>query len=65
MDESFTKEQVLALCGGKLPHGRGFAWETVEYFRPEDGVLQPYNCYGILPGPGIEIAAKEYVPFQA
>lgn len=64
MDVHFTIEQVQALCGGELPSASGFNWKAAEHFRLEDGVLQPYNGYGILPGPGIAIAAKECVPFQ-
>ncbi len=64
MDEHFTIEQVKALCGGKLPSTSGFAWGRVEHFRLEGGVLEPYGGYGILPGPGIEVTTKEYVPFR-
>ena len=51
----FTVAQVTALCGGKLPYGKGFAWERVEHFLLEEGVLQPYSGKNILPGPGITL----------
>ena len=62
MDNIFSVEQVRALCGGKFPETNGFAWETVKHFRLEYGLLQPYNGDTILPGPGLEITAKEFVP---
>ena len=65
MDTIFTVEQVTALCGGNLPHARGFAWDRVEHFKLKDGIIQPYSCYGILPGPGIVIIAEEYAPLQS
>ena len=55
--ETFTIAQATALCGGQLPAESGFAWERVEHFRLEDGVLQPYSGDTILPGPGIRITA--------
>ena len=58
----FTVEQVTALCGGRLPYGDGFAWERVERFELEDGMLQPYTGNTILPGPGICIKARAELP---
>ncbi len=55
---TFAVAQVKALCNGRLPYGDGFAWERVEYFKLEDGVLQPYSDNTILPGPGIRIAVN-------
>lgn len=55
----FMVDQVRALCGGVFPYARGFAWERVEHFRLEDGVLQPYRGDTILPGPGILVTTKE------
>ena len=55
----FTVAQVTALCGGKLPHANGFAWERVEYFLLEDGALQPYSDGNILPGPSIAFAFRK------
>jgi len=49
----FTPEQVLALCGGQMPYANGFAWDTVEEFRLENGALEPYEGEEILPGPGL------------
>jgi hypothetical protein len=57
-DMQFTVEQTTALYGGKLPYANGFSWERVEYFKLEDGVLQPYSGDQILPGPGFLITFK-------
>lgn len=54
----YTPAQVAALCGGELPKADGFAWERVEHFLLEDGVLQPYSGKQILPGPGLEVALR-------
>ncbi len=64
MDKIISVEQVRALCGGKFPEANGFAWDRVDHFKLEDGLLQPYSgAYGILPGPGLEILIKECIPF--
>lgn len=55
----FTKNEVKALCGGKMPEANGFAWERVGYFMLEDGVLQPYSGTEILPGPGLKVTVEE------
>ena len=57
MSTSFTPEQVLALCGGSFPGQSGFAWDRVERFELEGGILQPYAGREILPGPGISLEA--------
>ena len=54
----FSAEAVKELCGGEFPSGTKFIWSTVEYFRLEDGVMQPYRGEEILPGPGILFSAK-------
>jgi hypothetical protein len=52
----FTREQVIALCGGRLSNGNGFAWERVTSFQLLDGILQPFEDDEMVPGPGIEFA---------
>lgn len=54
---SFTPNQVRQLCGGQFPHETGFDWSRVTEFRLIDGVLEPYDTKGILPGPGIRLVA--------
>lgn len=49
----FTKDQITVLCGGELPDARGFSWDDVEFFRFEDGALQPYCGDEIQSAPGI------------
>lgn len=60
----FSVEQVTALCGGRLPYGDGFAWERVERFELEAGVLQPYAGDTILPGPGICVKARAELAYD-
>ena len=51
----FETAHVQALCGGQFPTANGFAWDQVEHFRLEDGVLQPYRGNEILPGLTLEV----------
>jgi hypothetical protein len=53
-----SPRQVEALCGG-FPKARGFNWRSVEQFKLEEGVLQPYAGDEILPGPGIRVGILE------
>lgn len=56
----FSPEQVKLLCGGELPES-GFAWETVVFFKFEDGCFEPYSDLdpnAILPGPSIKLSTK-------
>lgn len=55
----FSVAQVAALCGGKLPHADGFAWERVGHFRFENGAFEPYYGEEILPGPSIFVVTRD------
>lgn len=58
----FSLEQVIALCGGKLPdpsgYTRKFDWNKVGYFLLEEGVLRAYSSDHLtLLVPGISVQA--------
>jgi hypothetical protein len=53
---TFAPALVKQMLGGQWPHADGFAWEQVDHFQLEDGVLEPYGGPSesdILPGPGL------------
>jgi len=54
------RSTVLAMLGGRWPDSgessewpSGFAWDAVDHFEVEDGVLVPYA--GGLPAPGPDL----------
>ena len=50
-------ELVKHLIGGSWPD-TGFSWSCVDYFVFENGVLEPYDFFGILPADGFILEAK-------
>ena len=51
-------EIMRALLGGEFPD-TGFGWESVLYFKLEDGVWEPYDGFDeILPGAGFRISVE-------
>ena len=62
MPDIMAPGMMRKLLGGKFPD-TGFAWEYVKYFKYEEGIWEPYNCYDeILPAPGfiVEVEVVDY-----
>jgi len=55
MPTTMSVPMMARLLNGKFPNN-GFSWDSVSYFKYEDGTWQPYNEYGeILPTCGFTI----------
>lgn len=58
LPDTMAPEMMRLLLGGKFPD-TGFGWDSVEYFKLEEGVWEPYGGFDeILPGAGFKISVE-------
>lgn len=62
LDGHIPRDLVLLMLGGEWPDSgmsdnwpSGFAWDRVDHFRCEDGLLVPYDGSDPLPGPDFKL----------